>query len=445
MRDKPLELGPGPHLFIDEYLIAEQSFLSRTVNNPPRLAQPVVTGGKDGDENFQPFMSVLRDPDTGRFRIWYNTAENVTQSHVGYMESEDGINWIRPHRVLDDPYEIRYGVSVLDRGQESADPQQRYVLAFWQDGGMKLAVSPDGLDWKMLTDHTVLHHNHDINSLHWDPIRKRHLAICPMRLESERWEGARRIPHQSVSEDLLHWEEKWPIFMPKIGAPVEQGETQFYGMSGVIARGGLLIGLVKILRDDLNATPGKTGKELGDFDRKAAGLGYTVLASSRDGRTWQRDHEPLLPNNPLPGSWDHAMTWGDEQFIVGDETYIYYGGYKRGHKVARFDERQIGLARMSRDRYVSRDADLNPGALITKTVLLDAKSMTVNAKVVGQVRVRLLDKGGDPIDGFGWAEVKGNTIDHPVKWKGNLEALAGRPVQLEFQLQDAQLFGFDLY
>ena len=89
----------------------------------------------------------------------------------------------------------------------------------------------------------------------------------------------------SVSKDLLTWEEKWPIFFPKIGAPVEKGETQFYAMSGVIARGDLLIGLVKMLRDDLNATAGKTAKEMGDMDRKGAGIGYTVLAWSRDGRT----------------------------------------------------------------------------------------------------------------------------------------------------------------
>ena len=47
---------------------------------------------------------------------------------------------------------------------------------------------------------------------------------------------------------------------------------QFYSMSGVIARGDLLVGLVKVLRDDLNATPGKTAAEMGDLERKAAGL-----------------------------------------------------------------------------------------------------------------------------------------------------------------------------
>ncbi len=442
---RAIAVRPGPHLFIDDYLIGEQRFLSRTVNQPDKLPEPVVTGGRDGDENFQPYLSVIRDPETGRFRMWYNTPEHVHQSHIGYLESEDGVHWIRPHRLLPDPHEIRFGCSVLDRGPDFPAPARRYVLAFYHGDGMMIAMSPDGLRWTMLADTSVLKHNHDINSLHWDPIRQQYLAIVSMWVESDRWEGRRRIPHQSVSRDLVHWEKPWVIITPKIGAPIERGETQFYAMSGVIARGELLIGLVKILRDDLNATPGKTAREMGDLKRKAAGLGYTVLAWSRDGRTWQRDHEPFIPNNPVPGTWDHAMAWGDEQIVVGDTTLIYYAGYARGHKVARFTERQIGLARMPRDRYVAREADLNAGTLLTKPLLLEGKAITVNARVVGRLRVRLVDCEGNEIPGFGWVEIRGDRVDHPVPWRGDLAEVRGRPVHLEFELRDAQLFGFDLH
>jgi hypothetical protein len=259
------------------------------------------------------------------------------------------------------------------------------------------------------------------------------------------WEEKRRIPYQTVSKDLLNWEPMWPIIMPKIGAPIEEGETQFYAMSGIIARGDLLIGLVKVLRDDLNATPGKTAKEMGDMDRKAAGIGYTVLAWSRDGRTWQRDHEVFLPNASHPEAWDHANAWGASQLIVDDETFVYYAGYKRGHKVARYDERQIGLARMSRDRYVAREADLNTGTLVTKILIFDAERLTVNAKVVGNIRVRLLDEDGKSLKDFDWVNLKGDSIKHMVNWPGNLKKLKQRPIRLEFQLQDAMLFGFDLF
>jgi hypothetical protein len=242
----------------------------------------------------------------------------------------------------------------------------------------------------------------------------------------------------------VDWKEIWPIMTAKIGAPIEKGETQFYAMSGVVTRGDLMIGLVKILRDDINATPNKTGKQMGDLNRKAAGLGYTVLAWTRDGETWHRDHEPFLDRSMVPGYWDHAMAWGDEQIIVGDETYIYYGGYERGHKVARFEERQIGLAKMPRDRYVAMEASISKGRLMTKPVNIQAEAITVNANIVGSCRIRIVDVNGNPIEAFSWHELSGDKVAHSVSWGENLSQLHGKHVALEFELTDAQLFGFDL-
>ncbi len=443
--DEVIELNPGPHLFIDDYLIAEQTFLSRTVNNPVKLPEPIITGKKGGDDNFQPYMTVLQDEQTGRFRIWYNSFIDAGHSNISYMESEDGINWIRPHRVLEEPHLIEYGVSVVDRGAGYPKAEQRFLFAAYNLDGMLISTSPDGFKWTALRPEAVLKHNHDITSLHWDPIREQYIAIISVWSRNEEWNDNQRTPHQSVSKDLLTWEEPWPVLYGKIGAPVEKGETQFYAMSGVIRRGDLLIGLVKILRDDLNATPGKSGKEMGDLKRKAAGLGYTVLAWSRDGVTWDRDHEPFIPRNPLPGSWDHAMVWGDEQIIVGDETYLYYGGYARGHKVDRFNERQIGFARMPRDRYVSREASINMGILRTKPVVLKGGAISVNANVVGEMRVRILDNDGSLIPGFDWVEIEGDNVANKVNWQGDLESLKDQSVQIEFQLKNAQIFGFDLH
>jgi hypothetical protein len=238
----------------------------------------------------------------------------------------------------------------------------------------------------------------------------------------------------SVSDDLIHWRDPWFIFTPD---EKDEGETQFYCMDGVIARGDLLLGTLKVLRDDLPADPGGP----------VAGTGYTVLAWSRDGEHWTRDREPLLDRNPTPGTWDHAMTWGDEQLVVGDETWIYYGGYARGHKIERFTERQIGLARMPRDRYVAREAGETRGTLRTPLVVPNATYMTVNARVDGELRARLLDPSGRPLSGFGWDDcqpIRGDSVAHPVAWKGRLASIAGRPVVIEFALRKAALYGFEL-
>src|SRR5262245_35358079 len=99
--EKPRLLRPGVHLFLDPELIAEARNLRRVIHPPARLPAPVVTAAED--RCFQPYVSVLRDPRTKRFRMWYNAAVDGSRSHVGYLESDDGIRFIRPHRELDDP------------------------------------------------------------------------------------------------------------------------------------------------------------------------------------------------------------------------------------------------------------------------------------------------------------------------------------------------------
>jgi hypothetical protein len=427
--ETPLVLGKGPHLFLDDHLIAEQSDLTRVVNHPEKLPEPVVTGPED--KCFQPYLTVLRDPGSGRFRIWYGVPENAGRSHLGYMESDDGTHWQRPHRVLDDPGPIQFGVSMIDEGKAHPDPATRFKYGYWWGGGLCVAGSPDGFVWKPLADGPVLKHNHDINSIYRDPIRNRYVAFVSNYTEGPTWTGQRRIPMESVSDDLIHWKDPWFIFTPDAQ---DEGETQFYCMDGVIARGDLLVGLLKVLRDDLPADP----------DGPKAGIGYTVLAWSRDGEHWTRDREPFLDRGPA-GTWDHAMAWGDEQLIVGDETFIYYGGYRQGHKTERFAERQIGLARMPRDRYVSRRAGEMRGYLRTRPVSVAGERMTVNAKVEGYLRVRLVDGGGKAIPGFDWDDcetIRGDSTEHQVKWRGAMQTVAGKPVWIEFALRDAELHGF---
>jgi len=438
---EPMSLGPGPHLFVDDYLIEKHSGLARVVQHPSRLPEPVVT--RPEDKCFQPYVTVALAPSfstwtpplrAGPFRIWYGVPESASQSHVAYMESDDGIQWERPHRVLEDPARIQFGVSILDEGPEYAEPSRRYKYGWWNDGGLQIASSPDGLTWTRDGDGVVLPHNHDINCIFRDPIRERYMAMVSTYTTGETWEGPRRIPMMSVSDDLLEWEEPWTIIEPD---ERDEGETQFYCMGGLIARGGLLIGMLRVLRDDLPADPGGP----------VAGIGYTVLAWSRDGRTWERDRDPFLDRNPERGAWDHAMSWGDSQLIVGDQVYLYYGGYAQGHKVNRFTERQIGLARLPLDRYVCREAGPERGLLRTPLVTLNARAMSVNADVDGELRVRALDGDGSAVPGFDWDDctpIRGDSVGHSVEWTRPLVELRGRSVRLEFAVRRGKLFAFDL-
>ena len=445
-RDEPLRLGPGPHLFVDDFLIEASTGLTRRVNCPqrdPAIPNPIITGPED--RNFQPYISVLRDPESGRFRTWFGTwtdAQDTAVAHVGYMESQDGVHWIRPVRILDDPAPIQFGNSVIDAGPDCPDPSRRYALAWWKDGGLKVATSPDGLTWTPLVPYPVLRHNHDINNIFRvrsdsdGPPRDRYVATISVYTTGPTWSGQRRATMQSVSDDLLHWEQPWYVLTPVDGE--DEGETQFYAMDGHLIRGDLWLGLVKVLRDDLRAT----GTPEGSY-----GIGYTTLAWTRDGEHWVRDREPFFQPDPREGAWDHAHAWMDRQLVVGDEVFIYYCGYRNGHKVNRFEERQIGLVRMARDRYVSRDADHEPGVLRTPPLLLSAGPLTVNAEVTGELRVRVLDAAGQPLPGLDFDDclpVRGDSLAHEVGWADGAALPTRVPVRLEFRVRSGRLYGFGL-
>jgi len=223
---------------------------------------------------------------------------------------------------------------------------------------------------------------------------------------------------------------------------LDQGETQFYAVDGFLVRGELIIGMVKILRDDLRADdPPDPPNQYG--------IGYTTLAWTRDGETWVRDLTPFFQPNPRKGTWDHAHAWIDEQVLVGDELYLYYGGYARGHKVNRFEERQIGLLKIGRDRYVAREAKGGEGLRITPLVILTCNTITLNADAKkGEIRVEILDESYKPIPGFTLEDCRPITVDSiaaPVKWAKPLSALKGTKVHLSFHLKKASLFAFDCH
>jgi len=437
----PIRLAPGPHLFLDDYFIASSRNVKRVVNVPqrdPSIPSPIVTGKEDGC--FQPYMTIIKDESTGRFRMWFGHRTedmNAGRSHIGYIESGDGVHWRRPVRILQDPAPIQFGVSVIDEGLAYPRPEARFKFGWYMDGGLKIATSPDGLAWTPLRPDPVLFHNHDITSISYDGIRKRYVATVSVYRPGDTWSGSRRVTMQSYSSDLTDWSEPHYVVLPD--PPRDPGETQFYAMDGFLTRGELIVGMVKVLRDELKADNPPDPPD-------AYGMGYTELAWTRDGETWMRDAEPFFMPNPEKGTWDHAHAWIDDQVLVGDDVYLYYGGYARGHKVNRFEERQIGLVKMKRDRYVGRVASREIGTIVTPLLLLGEGGLTVNANAKGgALRVQLSDEAGHAIPGFTFNDclpVKEDAVDAPVRWPQALRPVRGTPVRLEFSLENACLYGF---
>ena len=437
----PLTFTPGVYLLLDDALIEQSSNVTRKVCSPQRdLAQPVVTAAED--HNFQPYVTVLCDPSTSRYRMWYGVPVNGGQSHLALIESPDAVHFTRPHLVLDDPGYINFGASILDEGLAFADSSKRFKFAYYHDG-LRIACSPDGHQWKLPQSAPVVIGINDIVHLARDQTRSRYVAVFGFPSSpSDAFqgkphhakEGYRRCVGQSVSSNCVDWTPPRRIIAPDAR---DEGITEYYSIGGVVNRGSTLVGLLKVLRDDLPCDPGGP----------VEGIGYSVLAWSNDGETWQRDREPFLDRNHEPGSWDHAMSWIDCQLPVGDDVYLYYGGYARGHKVERFKERQIGLVRLKRDRYVAREAS-GSGFLQTKAMKFTGKALALNLDATGgEVRVAILDANDRPLRGFKFADcdpIRSDSLSALVHWKKPASQLTGKTVRLQISLHNARLFALEV-
>ena len=272
----------------------------------------------------------------------------------------------------------------------------------------------------------------------WDPLRKCYLVTTGYTGKPQdgfvgkppfHAEGHRRMVGQTTSKDLAHWTPFRPIVVED---PEKPGFWETYGMKPTV-RGTLYLGILRVLRDDLPA----------DAGGPVHGIGWTQLCTSRDGEHWTRHPGVFLDRSHESGAWDHAMAWVGDVITVGDREYVYYGGYAEGHKVG---PRQVGVATLRRDGFVSRDAGPKGGMLRTPPLIWDADRVTVNATVKGELRVRLLAESGLPVPGFLWRDctpIQGDSLAHRVRWKGDPRIPKGRPVRLEFSLRDAELYGFE--
>jgi hypothetical protein len=473
-RAQPVDLRSGPQLFIDDYLIAESSNVATVTQSPKRALDGPVIGWKE--HTTQPYVTVLRDPSSGKFRMWYNY-DTGTRASIAYAESDDGVKWTLPVlNILGPDNRLfiigrssehgSYGLSVIDDGARESNPSKRYKIMWWsgttEPAGAAVAFSPDGLRWTPYEKNPVLPHYDtsdpraaigvgDIVDAFYDPIRQRYGALVKLHgVKEDGWapgpragSAFRRIIGASHSSDFMNWAEPWRVITPE---PRDDGLLEFYSAGGTFARGPLLISFVRMLHDDYSPEPGVL-----DDRGVTPGIGYTVLATSRDGVKWQRHDDIFFDRNPTPGTWDRAMSWIGSAVQVGDELYLYYGGYARGHKIEPTKERQIGMVKMPVDRFVARQARGAVGNLRTVSLKLTAgpsSTLVINADASGgRVRAQLRDSGGKVIPGYSFNEVSpvtGNDHALPLKWKSDLSTLDGKTLCIEFELTNAKLFAFDL-
>ena len=188
------------------------------------------------------------------------------------------------------------------------------------------------------------------------------------------------------------------------------------------------------------------------------------LIHSRDGIAWYRtgDRSVFIPNGP-EGSWDRGMILGTANGLVRleDRINIYYSAHIANHGKDRGRSREtslkyrcggIGLATLRRDGWVSLDAGVKPGYVITKPMVVpspakgdSALHVLVNANAyMGAVTVSLLDSEGNLIKGFEKSQpIHHDALRQRITWPDRqMATLVGQRIRMRFDIELAKLYSY---
>ncbi|MCK5702349.1 MAG: hypothetical protein KAI29_14395 [Cyclobacteriaceae bacterium] len=441
-------------LFLDDYWISSSENLTSTLHQAEKYANnPLIRADVSWEQNPYCFGTVIFDEEESIFKFWYqsynNSLEISERTPVLYATSTDGIQWVRPNlgviefqgsadnNIVLQNYGFHdlYSPSVIKDNLEQ-DPQKRYKMIWWdfplgeegyQDDGMCVAFSPDGIHWTKHSGNPVLHPNKtehsisDVMSVMQDKNTGKFVAYT--KGWAAPWPAFRQIV-RTESTDFINWSEPEVV----IRHAHDLKDPQSYGMT-TSQYGNNYIGLMYSYK--------KPGDETIDVQ----------LTVSHDNKNWERvaNQETFIPLGK-PGSWDDGMIFCTPLINHGEKTLIYYSGWDNAHD-SKERRSAIGLATLRLNGFVSLNAGQEPGTVTTRSMQNVNGPLLVNANASGgSLRAELLGNDGNPIPGFSAKDCLPITKDGVVqliRWRNHAELPeVTAKLNIKFTLTNTELYGF---
>ena len=442
-----LAIGTRLELLLDDYLIESRRNVEFDVHQP-RPAEKVMTFEAPWEGPFCDYFTVFEDK--GVFRMYYATHPQAgfasdTDQFTCYAESTDGIHWTKPWLGVVQ-FQGSGNNNIINRGWTAhnfspfidtkpgtpADERYKAVGGHARIGGLKVFASRDGLHWRLLAKEARITKGSypepvgfdSQNIAFWDPRRESYFAYFRVKHNGKRAIGI------SSSKDFLHWSDPELV---RVEAPSQ--EHLYTNATLPYFRAPHLY-----LAFPMRYAPGHPSSIP---DTKSAC--DAVLMSSRDGRNFkQHSSEPFLWPGPEKENWtkhSNMPAWG---LLATSETELSV--YYTQHFYLRTAHLRRGTLRI--DRFVSLHAPLSGGEWTSKPLQFSGDDLVLNFRTsaVGSIRVAILDRDRQPLDGFGleqFPEIYGDEIARTVSWGNggaNLAKLKGHTVRLRFVMEDADLF-----
>jgi hypothetical protein len=463
---KPLDLGGGKFLFLDDLLLDKVEHAALRVN-PPRPAGLVLIADQPWERGgITSYGNVLWDPDAREYRLYYVPVCWDVEPGFGLAlaTSRDGIHWAKPNLgavewkgskannfVL---WAQREGTVMMDPG---APAERRYCcLSSHPDLKTRLFTSPDGIHFTLHPDLICsLHSDSQISSFRDKNTGK--YFHYPRRVLG----GRRAVGMVATDRMDQQWPEPDEIPVVMSGDVRDPPEVDLYtnaAQAYALAPSAYVAfptpyyhyNLPQERAHLMEPTLAKGGK-------RNDGTIETQLATSRDGRRWTRYRAAYVPLETYDGL-DIQIAMVIPGILYTDTAlYQYFAGYAFTHGDTQVRRgtggRQLGgIFRLEQriDGFISLDFDYGGGEVVTAPFTFTGRSLTlnVNTSAAGEGRVAILDAAGREIEGHGLADarhINGSHLSKVVCWReGNSDVsrLAGRPVRLRFVFRGTKLYSF---
>ena len=476
-------------LFVDDYLIAAQSDLERTLRKPKKDNggnRPVIAIEDEFGQTrstLEANGTILYDP---RLKKWVMFALAFASSWRGdsgdrvrlyRFTSQDAMNWVKG----DDGKSQRIAIDLHDSASNKSatnidlfscmvdeqDPVNPYkgwlYFANWGEGreGTYYVFSPDGIRWQrgpqvlvagsrtIEQDGRTMNGTGDVTTFYHDREANRFLACL-------RWASATDV------ENTNRLRSRGFVFTDRLDRPIDlRGITRLnlipegaqrngdmptdeYYSSTAWRYGSLWLGGLRIWHSRDN------------YPYSASGCAFLKLLVSRDGRHWkkvpfQNDDgfpEVFIPNGK-EGDTDarndggYMTEFSNPPLRIGDELIYYYGSSSWGKnhpRPFRVSGGGIFRARLRPDGFVSVDR----GWLITRKLKFDGRDLYVNG--VGPAAVEVVTVADSAVTKVAAGTIDGDSLHHKVIFNGgrSLSEVAAEGVaQLRFTVgEGGRLYSF---
>jgi len=462
-------------LAIDHSLLPLRRNLCYYPSKPKVRKEPVLTPSQDKPDapDFMAadhYGSVLFD--NGKYRMWYLGSQSGSDklgsafvSYLCYAESEDGISWTKPalgqvpikgnrnNNAIFIPDSRTEGVTLI-KDDDDPDPKRRYKMIYQRYHDKKIswtirtATSSNGIDKWIFGPELPIASFVEFSSLY----KHDGLYILNAQTVSPHWrsEGGHKMGRQGlawVSPDFEHWlqEAAESFFVREPENPEGRGASMHYDQNhlgtGAVSYGNVLVGLYCVWHPrgkgedwfGLGTTSGDFSLVVGNdgLHFREPVKGHIYLASEESPATPAKD-----------GDYPTILCQGNSILNVGEETRIYHGRWLNMKSTSEWYG-EVALATLPRDRWgaLGLFPDQSEGSIWTSPITLpaDGCQIALNADDAAGMRIEIADERFNPLPPYssansGQVQMR-QGFECPVKWKGNLQSLAGNTVRLRIHFK----------